>query len=323
MQRGIFLIGIFLLALAWFTPSGRMQTNPTRPAIQPQDVPPTIQGTPWLNIEDTAGMQVKIVRNTNASGPDSLPALLDEANREGGNCWIQFQIPRTDQGFETRDIISYWRIKLQRAIPITANRIFIDGFSQTQFAGNTNPNGPELLIDGTAAKGAGGEFFVTGNQTWIRGLCVIVNQSSVGGIADTIDISRASFARSGATAVGNRLNDNYLSVNPDGETLPVGDAGGITLDVGAQDTLVENNVICGNATNIWISGSFRFRDAGIPYHPAVRNIIRGNKIGTNAAGTKRLSPPSLALDGDRLPYRAIDLEFANCAENIIENNIIA
>lgn len=323
MQRVISITVFLILSAVWFVPTGWMQSSPNQLTTQPQGVPPTVQGTPWLNFEDTAGMRVKIVRNTNTSGPDSFAGVLAEAISEGGNCWIQFQIPKSDPGFVLKDTIGYWRIELDKIFLVNSNRIFIDGYSQTVFSGDTNPQGPEILFDGRGYRHVFGQIGLNGNQNWIRGICMVVNQSSVNGIANTIDVSNTPFARSGATATGNRLNDNYLSINPDGETIPTGDAGGIRLDVGTQDTLVENNVICGNGTNILISGSFRFMDTGIPFQPPIRNIIRGNKIGTNAAGTKRLSPPSLAIDGDRLPYRAIDLEFANCAENIIENNIIA
>ncbi|MBI4751055.1 MAG: right-handed parallel beta-helix repeat-containing protein [Acidobacteria bacterium] len=120
----------------------------------------------------------------------------------------------------------------------------------------------------------------------------------------------------GFVASGNRVSDNYIGIQSDGNTfIPGVTAAGVYLDGGANNNLIERNIISLIHLPIWINGS---SDRNI----ASNNTIRNNIIGTNKAGTTRFPITAIRSGFDGNPAPSIDL-FFRPKDNIIEGNIIA
>ena len=145
-------------------------------------------------------------------------------------------------------------------LPPIAGQVFIDGTSQTGFAGT-----PLVEINGAAAgDGVNGlDVQAGGTATTIAGL--IVNGFAAGGIA----------LQSGSSAV--TIAGNWIGVDPSG-TLAKGNLIGVLLDGSTANTIGgasggTRNVISGNQTAVSITGV-----------ASKTNTILGNYIGVTAAG---------------------------------------
>lgn len=93
-----------------------------------------------------------VVDNTNDEGAGSLrQALLDTQQfcAAAPLCRIVFRIPGA--GEEGRFVI-----RPRSELPPVQGNVAIDGATQTRFAGDTNPDGPEVVIDGSQAPPARG-----------------------------------------------------------------------------------------------------------------------------------------------------------------------
>ena len=93
-----------------------------------------------------------IVTNTNDAGTGSLRDAIDRANMTPDEPdSIIFRIPISDPRYV--DSLGVWMIQPTSALPVfSSHSITVDGRSQAQFIGSdTNPLGPEIVIDGTNA----------------------------------------------------------------------------------------------------------------------------------------------------------------------------
>ena len=105
------------------------------------------------------------VTNTNDASTGSLRLAIQNSNIYPGSHIINFNIPNTDPGYISSQGI--WKISLTSTLPIiTHSSVLIDGTSQTIFAGNTNPYGPEIMLDG-------------GNNAWADFAFHVYNVSNV------------------------------------------------------------------------------------------------------------------------------------------------
>jgi hypothetical protein len=219
--------------------------------------------------------------------PELLANAIDQANLEcldGYPCKIAFRLG-------TPPASGYFTLKPQRALPkITGKNISIDGTTQTRLTGDTNPNGPEIFIDGS-------------NNAWEDG--IVFDQPcglEVAGLAIG-NFTNAAVTIGGDQVVGQNpcsvtavrsVHDNYLGVDPSG-TQPAPNGRGVVLNerlfpiVAAK---VVNNVISANTrSGIWIGR-------------ANGNSISGNRIGLdihneplgNGASGIYVSPSALDLD---------------------------
>ena len=115
---------------------------------------------------------------------------------------IMFDIPKSDPTYDPKRGV--WVLRPQGPWrSIVAGNVFIDGHSQTQNQGDTNPLGPEIVVDGSAAGSASGIVLASpGNR--VAGL-------AIGG-----------FALDGIAIVGgagnNTLLGNYIGAGPDGKS---------------------------------------------------------------------------------------------------------
>jgi hypothetical protein len=85
-----------------------------------------------------------LVVNTGDEGAGSLRQALLDARQLCADelCTIDFRIPGISAG--QRAVI-----RVRSELPVVEGRVRIDGATQTAFAGDTDPNGPEVVIDGS------------------------------------------------------------------------------------------------------------------------------------------------------------------------------
>lgn len=202
------------------------------------------------------------VSTASDSGAGSLRECINYANSNPGTT-IGFNIP--GPGNQSAGADSWWRISPGSALPtITANGTIIDGTTQTTNQGDTNSLGPEMEINGS------------GTPANTDGLSITGGGSTVG------DLVVNGFTRHGIVAqtVGsNTIAGNYIGSNATG-TADLGNGGdGIVLAINNNTigglTVADRNVISGND-----AAGIRFITA-----PTTNNLVIGNYIGTNAAGT--------------------------------------
>ena len=208
-----------------------------------------------------------VVTNTNDSGAGSLrQAILDANAATGvGTITITFDIPGTLGAPQTIDLLS--------ALPAVTHATIIDGTSEPGYAGS-----PIIAIDGGAA-GSG-----------VNGLTIDAGGSTVEGL-DIVDFGEAGVVINGVSNV--TVQGNFIGVDASGNAA-LANGTGIEIENGADGNTiggaaaVAGNVISGNA------------GSGIVIDDSNSNIVVGNLIGTDAAGTAALGDGSngvLITDG--------------------------
>lgn len=201
------------------------------------------------------------VTNTANSGPGSLRQAILDANANPGADTITFAVGTTG---------SQQTIQPTSALPTITGPVTIDGWSQ----GGAGYSGPPLIeLNGALAGNSVVGLNITAGNSAVRGLVI---NGFVGANGAGIRLQ---------TGGGNWIYGNYIGTDFAGATRVANQRGiwiqggssanriGTNAD-GVNDT-AERNVISANIDqNIWI------------YQPAtVGNLIMGNYIGLNAAGT--------------------------------------
>jgi len=121
-----------------------------------------------FTIKSKAGTMPGVVVNTADSGPGSLREAIHYANLNPG-AKVTFKIPKSDPGYAN----GVFTIKPSSGLSyFTSNDITIDGTSQTAATGDSNPNGPEVFIDGSGAGNSIGLVFYQGTNQTIKGIGV-------------------------------------------------------------------------------------------------------------------------------------------------------
>ncbi len=218
------------------------------------------------------------VRNTADSGQGSLRQAILDANAAAEPVTIEFSIPTSDSGFVDVDTSltggdpfpDVFVIRPLSQLPSISNpavSIIVDGRSQTTFGGDTNPFGPEIVLDGFAASAAHGlQIDSSGNQ--VLGLNV------------------QRFNGCGVFVLGsnNVIAGNFVGTDATG-MYRAGNAGsGVSIQQGAS-----GNIVGGTdpgARNVVSSNGWHGVDV---LHTGSRNnVVLGNYIGTDATGTLSL-----------------------------------
>ena len=208
-----------------------------------------------------------VVTNTNDSGAGSLRQAILNANANTEADTIIFNIPTSDPNYDG----SAFTIHLTSGeLLLTGDGTFIDGSSQAVFAGDTNPNGPEIVLDRSfsncGASGCNGLKIQSSNNHIHQ---LVINQSAADGIAVS------------AGATGNLITGCYIGTDASGTSQSFINFNGISSAGG--------NTIGGTAAgegNL-ISGCGGFGGGGLSLSPG--DIVRGNRIGTNAAGSSGIA----------------------------------
>ncbi|MDJ0893046.1 MAG: DUF2341 domain-containing protein, partial [Gammaproteobacteria bacterium] len=197
---------------------------------------------------DTSSVDA-LLANRGVDGEISLREAIAASNVNSDANTIEFDI--TGAGPHT--------IQLDALLPalVVSETLVIDGTTQTGFAGS-----PIIELDGSLTSGLNG-LELAANASEIRGL--VINRFDQNGIL--------------ITGSGNTIAGNYLGTDVNGTSALVGNTqDGIQIDG-------DNNTIGGTtaADRNLISGN---RDEGIDLNPGAEgNVIIGNYVGTDAAGT--------------------------------------
>lgn len=197
------------------------------------------------------------VTNTNDIGAGSLRWAIDQANFFTVPDTIAFNIPTSDAHYSGST--GRWTIHLSAPLPdLNDDETTIDGWSQSENQGDTNPNGPEILINGKL-QGTGALLTLTSNNNHIAAL-TLVNAPAQGIFIDGSD--------------GNVIQDNLIGLT--GIGVSVANQVGVYIGPGGSGNVIEKNVISGNdMVGITVDGTGASASA---------NKIQGNIIGLDASG---------------------------------------
>ena len=205
--------------------------------------------------------EVFTVVNTNDDGEGSLRWAIEQANQSEGTNSVQFNIPDDDAGFDG----SVWIIRPQTNLPtLYGGSMWIDGGSQEDNQGDRNPDGPDIIIDGSDMPQGGIGFLITSADN-------VLSRLVISGFLDYGIRIRNPEARN------NRIWGNYIGTDATGSNI-LGNAEGIYLSLSSTNTIIggaeeyQRNVISGNYSN------------GIHISESDSNTIIGNFIGTDRSG---------------------------------------
>lgn len=196
------------------------------------------------------------VTNTDDSGVGSLRQAILNSNSNGGQDTIEFAIG--GGGLQT--------ISPTSMLPAITDPAILDGESQTGFTGT-----PLIEINGTSAGSVPG-IWITAGGTTIKGF--IINRFTANGIFIT-------------NSSGNIITGNYIGTNSAGTSALANGTDGVGIYNSSNHTIggttaAERNIISGNTGNgVGITDDVPGDNPG----GATGNVIKGNYIGTNTAGT--------------------------------------
>jgi CSLREA domain-containing protein len=263
-------------ALTWGSPAIDAGDNALDPATDQRGLPRSQDGDGNnTNIADIGAFEVqKYVVTTEAdTGAGSLRQAITDNNAAGGGL-IAFNIPGA--GVHTITPPAYPSVSL---LPAISRLVILDGYTQPGASPNTLAVGSNatllINIDGVTTLPNGQSVGVT------NGLVFNSGYNCVRGLS--ITRFAASLNLSGANAVHNWIQGNYIGVSPAGASDDHGT--GIQVIAGASNNLIgtdadgvndpaERNLISGKLLGIRIGGS-----------STGGNQVAGNYLGTDAAGT--------------------------------------
>lgn len=206
------------------------------------------------------------VTNTSDSGNGSLRNALTMANATPGTSHqILFNIPVSDVNYNA--VQGTWTIRPQSTMPyINKSNILIDGTSQTANQGNTNTDGPEIVLDGTRTVDFAFHIF-NASGVIIKGF-VICNFTY--GIQITEMTSNAS---QNNVIKGNYIGTNYNASDTAGNYIGIEVLGNPQYNIIGGNTPADRNIVSGN------------NHIGIRIANANNNTVIGNFVGTDRTGT--------------------------------------
>ena len=216
------------------------------------------------------------VTNTNDTGSGSLRNALQMAAQTPGPHTIVFNIPASDPNYNAATGI--WLISPGSPFDyIIQDNVTIDGATQTANQGDTNPYGPEIVIDG--------------NNHTIDYCFSVVNASNV--VIKGFNIRNFLYGINvyGASATNSLITGNYIGTDETGSAA-AGNYIGIEIISGANyaqiggSTTAERNVISGN-----LHIGLRLLDVNYC-------TVKGNFVGVDRTGTAALgNVDGVSLEG--------------------------
>ena len=252
-----------------------------------------------LLVSASAAAATFTVTNTNDSGPGSLRQAILDANSNMGLDTIGFNIP--GGGVHT--------ITPSTNFDHLTDAVVIDGYTQPGAGANTLAVGDDAVLlielDGTAAGSGGvGLYFSGAGGSTVRGL--VLNRWNTSAVR--VDPSG-----------GNTIEGNFIGTDPTGMTIP----GPSTWLVYLSST--SNNLIGGTtpaARNI-IAGGGAAAGSNLLIEVASNNLVQGNYVGVNAAGTAALTlapPTSSGIDLSAAAHDNVIGGTAPGAGNVVYGN---
>ena len=242
---------------------------------------------------EATSINIFSVTNTNDSGTGSLRQAILDANAApnsiNGRDEIHFNIPS-----ESVNIIAPGS-----GLPAITDPVIIDGYTQSGASSNTLVNGDNAVIqielDGDSCDGVCGQaLLISSGGSTIRGLAIH------GNFNNGIELSG-----SGSTVAG-----NFFGLKADGTANGVV-ASGVYVNNTSDNTIggtapADRNVISANRDGIFVA-------AGVA--DATNNIVAGNYIGTDPAGT--------AGSGNTQRGIFVGGFGSTASDNTISNNLIS
>lgn len=231
-----------------------------------------------------------VVNNTGDSGPGTLRQAIVDSNGDGMPSNIVFNIPTSDPGFAS----TTFTISPVTNLPaISGSDTTIDGATQTAFTGNTNPNGPEIVLNGGAMARSASNFALisTAANNAIRNLVINGFLGVFETDPETLEVFFAgggnAILLSGPNATNNAVTGCYIGTDASGTSAAANEGTAISIlgnsnhnQIGGT-TAGDKNVISGNGQlgiSIQTSGTGQLGN----------NTIQGNFIGTDVSGTANL-----------------------------------
>lgn len=209
-----------------------------------------------------ANAAVYSVTNTNDAGTGSLRQAITNVNIYPGTHSIVFNIPTSDPNYISAQGI--WKITPASTLPIiTRSNVLIDGTTQTANQGDTNPFGPEIMLDGNHLFGSDFAFHLYNvSGATIKGF--IIGRFTVG-----IEISGTSHDN---IVAGNYIGCNYNATDTLSNTHGIEILSGPYHNTIGGSTASERNIFSGN------------NHVGIRVVNSNSNMIKGNYVGLNRTG---------------------------------------
>ena len=204
-----------------------------------------------------------VVTTTANSGAGSLRYALQMCMTAAGPHTISFNIPTSDAGYNAATGV--WVISPTTVLPmIMQNNVTVDGTSQSANVGETNPNGPEIVIDGGGTLDYGLRIFNASN-TIVKGL-------NIRGCTKGVQVYNSPNCK---------VSCCYIGVDETASDTASNDIG-LEFIAGSHKAMVggtnaaERNIISGN------------RHIGIRLLDVDSCRVSGNYIGTDRTGTRAL-----------------------------------
>jgi hypothetical protein len=205
---------------------------------------PDILVTTTSDITDFGGTQM-VQDLPGSDGLVSLREAIIAANNTTGPNVIGFRIPAADAGYDGM----VFTIKPLSSLPVLeGGGTTINGATQKLFTGNTNPEGPEIVVDGSGM-----------DQTAENSALGI---SSANNLIHCLVISNffSGIGIGGPNAINNKISGCYIGVDPLKHSIKVpainfygiGAQNGVSgLQIGGPST-EEQNIVCGYSSGIFI-----------------------------------------------------------------------
>ena len=244
-----------------------------------------------------------IVTTTSETGTGSITEALEAAHSSTGAKRIEFNIPKSDAGFDVGNGV--WTIKTRQTLNITADSLTIDGRSQTAFIGeDSNPFGPEIMFDGQLMGDIKGPCFSASSLVELDIFDVIISRYGNGISLNAVNGGRLSGCYFGSDPSGTDSlgNVSYSVYAFNCSNLQIGatdsSAGNLFSGSGQAELYIEQSNAIGVAGNIIGLNRQKDRSFASFYGPVViqssdsievaQNTIAGSGVGLTSWQSSRL-----------------------------------